>query len=173
LHACLQTYNHSQSVAVQTPTSNSISSSDSGATAAPPLSSGAKHQLSAPPAPATVPKPDTARKFNVILYGIDECSKGTKKMEREKSDMNNVTTVLTDLDISIQSHTIRDTIRLGKYNPSGRPRPLLVTLNRSCDVNTILSKRAQVKSPFVIKPNLSHDACTTESHLLKVRWSLV
>jgi len=84
-------------------------------------------------------------------------------METEKSDMNNVTTVLTDLDSSIQSHTIRDTIRLGKYNPSGNPRPLLVTLNRSSDINTILYKRAQVNSPFVIKPDLSRDPRTTES----------
>ena len=69
-----------------------------------------------------------------------------------------MTTVLTDLDDSIQFHAIRDLIRLGKYNPLGCPRPLLVTLNRSSDVNVILSKRAQVKAPFVIKPDLSFDA---------------
>ena len=95
-------------------------------------------------------------------------------MERIKSDVNNVTTVLNDLDDSIQFHAIRDTIiRLGKYNPSGHPRLLLMTLNRSSDVNIILSKRAQVKAPFVIKPDLSRDARITESHLLKVRWSLI
>ena len=55
----------------------------------------------------------------------------------------------------------------------GRPRPLLVTLNRSSDVNSILSKRSQLKSPFFIKPDLSRDARVTESHLLKVRWSLI
>ena len=95
-------------------------------------------------------------------------------MEREKLDLNHATQVLTDLDNTVQPHSIRDTIRLGKYNPSsGRPRPLLVTLNRSSDVNSILSKRPQLKSPFVIKPDLSRDARVTESHLLKVRWSLI
>jgi len=43
-----------------------------------------------------------------------------------------------------------DTVRLGKFNPEGHPRPVLITLNRSSDVASILSKRAQVKSPYVI-----------------------
>ena len=38
---------------------------------------------------------------------------------------------------------------------------------------SLLSKRAQVKSPFVIKPDLSREARTIESHLLKARWSLL
>ena len=129
---------------------------------------------SAPPSLVVATKHDSARKFNVVLFGVDECSKGTKKMEREKLDLNHATEVLTDLDNTVQPHSIRDTIRLGKYNPSsGRPRPLLVTLNRSSDVNSILSKRSQLKSPFVIKPDLSRDARVTKSHLLKVRWSLI
>jgi len=164
--------NQSQPAADKTPSTNSTSSSISAATAVPP-NSGTKQPLNDPSVPVTTTKPDTARKFNIILFGLDECSKGTKKMEREKSDISNVSTVLTDLDDSIQSHAIRDTIRLGKYNPSGRPRPLLVTLNRSSDVNIIQSKRAQVKAPFVIKPDLSREARITESHLLKVRWSLI
>ena len=64
-------------------------------------------------------------------------------------------------------------MRLGKYNPTGRPRPVLVTLNRSSDVASLLSKRAQVKSPYVIKPDLSREVRTIESHLLKARWSLL
>lgn len=133
----------------------------------------AKPPVNVSPEHAASTEQDSARKFNVVLFGLNECSKGTKKIEREKSDLINATKVVTDLDSSIQSHSIRDTIRLGKYNPSGRPRPLLVSLNRSSDVNIILSKRAQVKSPYVIKPDLPRDARVTESHLLKVRWSLI
>lgn len=136
-------------------------------------SSGAKVPPTIPSAPVAIVKNDSVRKFNIVLFGVDECPKGTRKVDREKSDLNNITGVLTGLDNSVQPQAIRDTIRLGKYNPSGRPRPLLVTLNRSSDVNTILSKRSQVKSPYVIKPDLSQDARVTESHLLKARWSLI
>ena len=68
----------------------------------------------------------------------------------------------------MQLLSIRDTVRLGKYNPTGHPRPVLATLNESSDVASLLSKRAQVKSPYVIKPDLSREARTIESHLLKV-----
>jgi len=55
-----------------------------------------------------------------------------------------------EVDSSVQSSSIRDTVRFGKFNPEGCPRPVLITLNRSSDVASILSKRAQVKSPYVI-----------------------
>jgi len=126
-----------------------------------------------PSAPVASSRQDSTRKFNIVLFGLDECSKGTKKIDREKADLNNAAEVLTGLENSVQPHSIRDTIRLGKYNPSGRPRPLLVTLNRSSDVNSILLQRSKLKSPFVIKPDLSREARATESHLLKVRWSLM
>ena len=116
---------------------------------------------------------DSARKFNIVIFGLPECFKGTRKTEREKSDLDNSTKVLTDLDNSIQPYSIRDTIRLGKYNHTGHPRPLLVTLNRSSDVTTILSRRVQVKPSYVIKADLSKEARAVESHLLKARWSLI
>ena len=118
-------------------------------------------------------KPYSDRKFNVVLFGLAECPTGTKKFDRDQSDLKNVTEIFSELDNSIQSFSIRDTIRLGKYNPSGRSRPLLVTLNRSSDVTTILSKRAQIKSPYVVKADLPKEARDVESHLLKARWSLI
>lgn len=123
-----------------------------------------------PPKPNSIPN---ARKFNVVLFGLAECPKGTKKFDREQSDLNNATTILSKLDNSIQPFSIRDVVRLGKYNPTGRSRPLLVTLNRSADVTTILSKRAQMKSPYTVKADLSKEARDIESHLLRVRWSLI
>jgi len=113
------------------------------------------------------------RKFNIVLSGLPECPKGTKKLERDYADLKSATSVLTEVDSSIQPLSIRDTVRLGKFNPTGRPRSMLVTLNRSADVSSILSKRAQVKPPYVIKPDLSREARTIESHLLKTRWSLI
>jgi len=56
---------------------------------------------------------------------------------------------------------------------SGRSRPLLVTMNRSSDINALLLQRSKLKSPFVIKPDLQREARAAESHLLKMRWSLM
>ena len=122
--------NQSPVAADYQPSSN-LSSSNNTPPAALPLNSGAN-------TPAVSTKQDSARKFNVVLFGIKECSKGTKKMERNILDLNNATDILMDLDNSVHSHSIRDTIRFGKYKLSGRPRSMLVTLNRSSKVNSIL-----------------------------------
>ena len=131
--------------------------------------------------PVSIPRPvttastksDPARKFNVVLFGLAECPKGTKKPDRDQLDLNNATKILSELDNSLQPFSFRDAIRLGKYNPTGRTRPLLVTLNRSSDVTIILSKRAGIKSPYTVKADLSKEARDTESYLLKIRWSLI
>ena len=61
----------------------------------------------------------SARKFIVVLFGIAECSKGTKKFDRDNLDLNKATAILTKVDNSVQPFSIRDTVRLGKYNPTG------------------------------------------------------
>lgn len=43
------------------------------------------------------------KKFNIIIYGIKECQKGTSKRERLESDLNSVVSVLTGVDNTIQS----------------------------------------------------------------------
>ena len=69
------------------------------------------------------------KKFNVVIYGIKECQKGTSKHEHFHSDLISVVSVLTGLDNSIQSHS--DIYRLGKFPQHLRcPRPLLVKLIR-------------------------------------------
>jgi len=50
-----------------------------------------------------------------------------------------------EVDSSVQSSSIRDTVRFGKFNPEGHPRPVLITFDRFLDVASIPSKRAQVK----------------------------
>jgi len=89
--------------------------------------------------------------------------KEQKKFERDYADLKSVTAVLIEVDGR----------KLGKFNPMGRPRAILITLNRSTDVASILSKRAKVKPPYVIKPDLLREARTVESHLLKAQWSLL
>jgi len=90
-------------------------------------------------------EPTLARKFNVALFGLAECPKGTKKIEHDHSDLNNATTILIEVYSSVQSSFIRDTVRLEKFNPEGCPRPVLITLSRSLDVASILSKKGSSK----------------------------
>ena len=48
------------------------------------------------------------RKYNVVVYGIQECPSGTPKSERNKQDVDQVLPVLSKLDADIQSFSIRD-----------------------------------------------------------------
>ena len=88
------------------------------------------------------PLPDSKqdRKFNIVVYGIKECSKGTSRLERITKDSEEVTNTIQKLDNTISSQSVRDCVRLGKYNTS-RCRPILVTLSRSCEVSSILALR--------------------------------
>jgi len=65
-------------------------------------SSGAKVPPAIPSAPVAIAKNDSIRKFNIVLFGVDECPKGTRNIDREKSDLNNITDILTGLDNSVQ-----------------------------------------------------------------------
>ena len=76
-----------------------------------------------PSAPVASSRQDSTRKFNIVLFGLEECSKGTKKIDREKADLNNAAEVLTGLENTVQPHSIRDTIRLGKITHQGDPGP--------------------------------------------------
>ena len=90
------------------------------------------------------------KKFNIIIYGIKECQKGTSKRERLESDLNSVVSVLTGVDNTIQSQSIKDIYRLGKFSQYHKyPRPLLVKFIRAADASTILSKKSSCESPCV------------------------
>lgn len=96
------------------------------------------------------------RKFNLIIQGIPECSPNMKRFERFQSDQQNVLKELTNLDDSLNPSCVKDTFRLGKYKKdSNRPRPILVKFLRSCDVQSILSKRNSLKTPISIKPDMT------------------
>ena len=114
------------------------------------------------------------KKFNVIVYGIDECPRGTPKQSRFKSDLNRVVSVLSEIDNSVQSQSISDIYRLGKYTLERKhPRPILVKFIRVTDVSRVLSKRGLLHHPVFIKPDLTPDLRRRESVLLRERWNLI
>ena len=114
------------------------------------------------------------KKFNLVIFGVDECPEGTSRSERANSDLCQVSQILSSTDESFQSHSISDSFRLGKFSiDRRRPRPILVKLLRSSDVSNILSKRRSLTLPYSIKPDLSLEERKRESALLKERWSLI
>ena len=114
------------------------------------------------------------RKYNIVLFGVDECSVCTSRYERLESDLNIVSEVVSGIDDSIQKHSIKDCFRLGKFNrASRRPRPIFVKFVRTADVSRILSKKASLSHRFSIKPDLSTEEMLWEAALLKERWNLI
>ena len=110
-----------------------------------------------------------------MVYGISECPSGTSRQERVKRDLDSTIPILTKLNPEINPSSIRDCFRLGKYKPNPpRPRAILMKLNRSIDVTTVLSKRRSIENKsIIIKPDMSPDEKAKETLLLKERWSLI
>ena len=126
----------------------------------------------------TIPRSNTVlndgRKYNIILYGLKECEKGTKRPIRMKEELEQVTQILTATEKSVGPQSIRDCFRLGKYSESSkRPRPVLVKLSRSYDVSSILSNRQFLPKDLTIKPDLPPAERAVESLLMKERWQLI
>ena len=94
-------------------------------------------------------------KFNVVLFGVQECPSGMSKSARFESDLSNRVGVLSSIDSSIQPQSIRDCFRLGKFFPrASRPRPILIKFVRAPDVVSILSKKRNFSHPYSIKPDM-------------------
>ncbi len=117
---------------------------------------------------------DRDRKFKLIVYGIKESPKGTSRIDRVRKDTQAISELLQDVDDSVPHQSIRDCIRLGKYNES-KNRPTMIELTRASDVTSILSNRRNLSHhPGIsIKPNLTRDQRKVESILLKKRWELI
>jgi len=114
------------------------------------------------------------RKYNVVVYGIKECGKGTPRQERLNHDLDKVTSIVTEGENSINPLSIRDFLRLGKYREqSKQPRQILVKLNRTIDVSLVLSKARFLPKEIRIKPDMSQEERQIESLLLKERWVLI
>ena len=114
------------------------------------------------------------RKFNIVEFGVSECPKGTNRQIRQNSDLNSIATIISSLNTDVKADSISDCFRLGRFDPKHhQPRPLLVSLIRSSDVQTILANRSKLSKPIVIKPHMSPEERFNESLLLKVRWKLI
>lgn len=125
------------------------------------------------------PQPDlgkriTHSKFNIVVYGIKECPKGTQFAQRQNSDTTNVANLLKTLCPSISDQSIRDTNRLGKFREMGT-RPILVTLSRACDASMILanSRNLPSNSQIRVKQQMSQEQRTIENLLLIERRKLI
>ena len=125
--------------------------------------------------PSAPPLDSHERKFNVVVYGVEECSKGSSKVFRMNEDMDKVVSALSKVDNSIGSHSIKDVYRLGRFSiDNKKPRSLLVKFIRAADATSVLSKRGSLRnSIFSIKPDMSPTERKSESILLKERWSLI
>ena len=79
------------------------------------------------PQPVSNASYDHDSKYNVVLYGVEECRSGMLRSARLDSDLTSAISVFSALDSSIQSQSVRDFFRLGKFSPdASRPRPILV-----------------------------------------------
>ena len=68
------------------------------------------------------PKPKNGssdRKFNVVIHGISECPAGMPRFARVSKDLESVVSALSDIDPNIQSQSISDCFRLGRYKKEG------------------------------------------------------
>ena len=114
------------------------------------------------------------RKFNIVLFGVSECPKGTNRQTRQSSDLSSIATIISSLNTDVKPDSISDCFRLGKFDPKHhQPRPLLVSLICSANVQTILANHSKLSKPIVIKPHMSPKERFNESLLLKVRWKLI
>ena len=114
------------------------------------------------------------RKFNIAIYGVKESPKGTQRSARTKSDIHSCVQILKQANDDISVQSIRDCLRLGKYNSSEpRPRPLLVKLTCVFDADTVLYNRSKITDSIQVKPDMNHEEKQRESLLLKERWNLI
>ena len=119
------------------------------------------------------------RKFNIVVYGLQECPNGSPRHVRISKDMDSVCGAIQSLCPNLSDQSICDCSRLGKYSET-RSRPVLVKLARSCDVSLILSSRHKLSGQsssqsqkIYIKPFMSASEKLTESALLKERRALI
>ena len=129
------------------------------------------------PRPKSKPRVDQhERKFNLVIFGLDECPDGTPRRDRAALDEEAILRSLQEKIPSFNALSIRDCRRLGKYErpitSSSRPRPILVTMNRTSDVSLVLSTRFPPGNIFV-RPDLSPEARRVQSIVRKERRSLI
>ena len=141
----------------------------------PPLQLLPVHSSQTSQSSTSMPRHTSDRRFNIVLFGIPESPQGSSRHIRWRNDFDRASQIVSNVEQeSDHRSSIRDCHRLGKYISSkSRPRPLLVFLNSTADVNNILSHRHLVSSPIVVKPDRSPEERKVEATLLQERWKLI
>lgn len=90
-------------------------------------------------------------------HGIAESPNGTPRLACISSDASAVMDVLSEVSLDgLPPIFARDCRRLGRYRQdSSTPRPLLVTLNSTFGVSSVLSNCHRLTSHVSIRPDLS------------------
>ncbi len=114
------------------------------------------------------------RKYNVIVFGLNEAAAGTPRSRRVDHDLGSISSVFREVDTSLDSTVVRSHFRLGKFNRQAtKPRPVLVKQTRMSVVNTFLSKHGDLQPPVSIRADVSPSERARNSALLKERWSII
>ena len=101
--------------------------------------------------PPPKPPPLVAdKRYNVVVYGLEESPKDTPRANRLKHDLEKLLNVLSGIDASLTATSIQDFHRLGKFKPNNtRLRPLLVKFLRTFEASLVLSKKDSLASSQV------------------------
>lgn len=78
------------------------------------------------------------RRMNLVVFGLPESKKGTRRQLRIREDFEKAGGILSLINPAVSDRSIRDCRRLGKFK-DGTARPVLLQLHRSVDVSIILS----------------------------------
>ena len=114
------------------------------------------------------------RRFNVVIHGVQESQGDVPRYQRVKSDLDRSLDILTTINADINSFSIRDCFRLGKFKKERtHPRPLMVKLNRAVDVTSILSNRSRSPKGVSITADLTQEERRRDALLLAERWRLL
>ena len=130
-------------------------------------------EINSVPVPKLSDQPCTERRFNLVLYGVQESPQGTNFYDRADKDFENAVAILHNIHSSISNLRIRGCFRIGKYSPK-RTRPLLVVFIQAEYVRLILQRLSPdaLPSGIAIKPHMSATEMKVESILLRERWKL-
>ena len=114
------------------------------------------------------------QRSNIVLYGVEESPPKALRHERLQHDVKAVLDILGGIKVQLNPVQILDYFRLGKFKPNqSRPRPILLKLQRIMDANIILANKTSLRTPLMVKPDMSLEERAIESVLLKERWSLI
>ena len=116
------------------------------------------------------------KRFNIVIYGLNECPKGSPRHIRIIKDTELACKAIKSICPDMSDFAVCDCLRIGRYSEE-RTRPLVVKFTRSCDVATVFANRYKIpksESPNIsIKPFMSRAERNQESTLLKERRALI